>query len=74
MTCDVHNAAFYGLDISPSERRAILAISVVHTPNEKDTRTPQDINDELHRACVRRMVRMVEGQGCDVDRIGVWGV
>lgn len=52
----VDNAAFYGLEIAPSERKAILSLHVTHVPSEKDTRSIQDINDELHRNCVRRVV------------------
>ena len=35
--------AFYGVDISPSDRKAILALPVTHTPSEKDTRSIQVI-------------------------------
>lgn len=34
-------AAFFGLDISPSERKAINALASTHIPSEKDTRSVQ---------------------------------
>jgi hypothetical protein len=33
--------AFFGLDISPSERKAINALASTHIPSEKDTRSVQ---------------------------------
>ena len=39
VTC--RRSAFYGLEISPSERKAIQALAVTHIPSEKDSRSVQ---------------------------------